>query len=144
MFKSLKTLGTTPTQAQLEGALLELYRLSFLLMVVPVSILGAIFARGSEVSAQQFTIYGSMCMAFMGLSFYLTERKTPHSPQSITEKPQARAFRKAVQLAVVPALPALFASICWAVPSYAAILFTSSAVVFVLGIWRLKLYSKDV
>ncbi len=138
MFKSLKTLNQSPTATQLEAALLELYRFGYLLMALPVGILGFLLTRGTTVLPLQFEIYAAMCLVFMGLAFYLAERTLP------LEQSQTRALRKAVQLSVAPALPALFSSVCWGVPEYAGLLLASSGVVFVLGMMRLKSYAKNL
>lgn len=136
MFKSLKSLGKNPNSSQLQAALLELYRFAYMLVVLPVFVLSLLFTRGLTVSDPIAFIYLTLCTLLCGVVFYLAEK--PSSLESYTQT----AFQRAMRLALVPALPAVFGLVSLAHPWAGKVLLVSSMILYLLLLPRLKVYSQ--
>jgi|GEM_PF-1833698 len=136
MFKALKALGKNPDSSQLYAALLELYRFAYILVVLPVFVLSLLFTRGLTVSDPIAFIYLGLSALLCGVSFYLAEK--PSSLESDT----ASALQRAMRLALVSALPAVFGLVSLAHPWAGKVLVVSSMVLYLLLQPRLKIYSQ--
>jgi len=136
MFKSLKSLGKNPTPQELHRALLELYRFSFALVVVPVLVLSFIFVRGYIPTDTAALIYLGICALLCAVALYLAEK-----PSSL-EKPIQTAFQRAMRLALVPALPAVFFAVTCLHPWAGKVLSASSMILYLLLLFRIKDYSQ--
>ena len=136
MFKALKSLGKNPDSSQLKAALLELYRFAYMLVVLPVFVLSLLFTRGLTVSDPIAFIYLGLCALLCAVCFYLAEK-----PSSL-ESNIASASQRAMRLALVPALPALFGLVSLAHPWAGKVLVASSMVLYLLLQPRLKVYSR--
>jgi len=136
MFKSLKALGKNLDSSQLRASLLELYRFAYILVVLPVFVLSLLFTRGLTVSDSIAFVYLTLCIVLCGVVFYLAEK--PSSLESHTQT----AFQRAMRLALVPALPAVFGLVSLGHPWAGKVLVVSSMVLYLLLQPRLKAYSQ--
>lgn len=136
MFRSLKSLGKNPSSQALYRALLECYRFNYMLVVLPIFVLSLIFVWGENLSNAIALVYLSLCGILCGVVFYLAEK-----PSSLVN-PLQSAFQKAMRLALVPALPAVFGLVSLAHPWVGKVLIGSSILFYLVLLPRLKVYSQ--
>jgi hypothetical protein len=136
MFRSVKSLGKKPSSQALYRALLELYRFAYMLLVVPVFVLSLIFVRDPTLSDSIAFVYLSLCAILCCVVYYLAEK-----PSSLETDLQT-AFQRAMRLALVPALPAMFGLVSLAHPWVGKVLIGSSMVFYLLLLSRLRVHSR--
>ena len=136
MFRAVKSLGKNPSSQALYRALLEFYRFNYMLVVLPIFVLSLIFVQGQNIPNSIALVYLSLCAALCGAVFYLAEK-----PSSLENSLQS-AFQKAMRLALVPALPAVFGLVFLAHPWLGKVLIGSSILIYLALLPRLKVYSQ--
>ncbi|MBB6098226.1 hypothetical protein HNR42_001651 [Deinobacterium chartae] len=103
MFKALRSLGRRPQPRQVQAALWEVYTAAFALPVLPALLIGALLGGQHRLSWHVVLTLLACALPLMGVAFYLAGRTYARKPSA------ASALGAAAQLAVMPAIPLLFA-----------------------------------